>query len=64
MAKLKPACVYLSPPHSGEYEQQFVAEAFKSNWIASLGLYVDGVELWGEICELAQKCLDNTLGSP
>ena len=36
--------IYLSPPHIGEYEQQFVTEAFASNWIAPLGSHVDGFE--------------------
>ena len=36
--------IYLSPPHIGEYEQQFVAEAFASNWIAPLGPQVDAFE--------------------
>jgi pyridoxal phosphate-dependent aminotransferase EpsN len=36
--------IYLSPPHIGEYEQRFVAEAFESNWIAPLGPHVDGFE--------------------
>jgi len=30
--------IYLSPPHLGAYEQQFVAEAFASNWIAPFDL--------------------------
>ncbi len=36
--------MYLSPPHIGEYEQQRVAEAFDSNWIAPMGPHVDGFE--------------------
>ena len=36
--------IYLSPPHLGEYEQQFVADAFASNWIAPLGPHVDAFE--------------------
>ena len=36
--------IYLSPPHIGEYDQQFVAEAFASNWIAPLGPQVDAFE--------------------
>jgi pyridoxal phosphate-dependent aminotransferase EpsN len=31
------ARIYLSPPHMSGYEQQYVAEAFESNWIAPLG---------------------------
>ncbi len=36
--------IYLSPPHIGEYEQEFVSDAFGSNWIAPLGPHVDGFE--------------------
>lgn len=36
--------IYLSPPHMGEYEQQFVADAFDTNWIAPLGPHVDAFE--------------------
>jgi pyridoxal phosphate-dependent aminotransferase EpsN len=31
------ARIYLSPPHMSGYEQQYVAEAFESIWIAPLG---------------------------
>ncbi len=36
--------IYLSSPHLGEEETAFVADAFKSNWIAPLGPHVDGFE--------------------
>jgi pyridoxal phosphate-dependent aminotransferase EpsN len=36
--------IYLSPPHLGELEQQYVAEAFASNWIAPLGPHVDAFQ--------------------
>lgn len=36
--------IYLSPPHMGGQEQQFVDEAFASNWIAPLGPQVDAFE--------------------
>ena len=36
--------IYLSPPHLGEAERRFVAEAFDSNWVAPLGPNVDGFE--------------------
>jgi dTDP-4-amino-4,6-dideoxygalactose transaminase len=36
--------IWLSPPHLGEEETAFVADAFKSNWIAPLGPHVDGFE--------------------
>ena len=37
--------IYLSSPHMGGTEQQFVKEAFDSNWIAPLGPNVQGFEL-------------------
>lgn len=37
-------CVYLSPPHMSGLEEQFVAEAFTTNWIAPLGPHVDAFE--------------------
>ncbi len=36
--------VYLSPPHMGELEEGFVADAFASNWVAPLGPHVDAFE--------------------
>ena len=39
-----PKRIYLSPPHIGEYELQFVKEAFTTNWIAPLGPNVDAFE--------------------
>lgn len=36
--------IWLSSPHLGEEETAFVAEAFRSNWIAPLGPHVDGFE--------------------
>lgn len=39
-----PTHILLSTPHLGEYETQFVAEAFKTNWIAPLGPNVDAFE--------------------
>ena len=36
--------IFLSPPHIGEYEKQFVAEAFESNYVAPLGPMVDAFE--------------------
>ncbi|MFH6772707.1 DegT/DnrJ/EryC1/StrS family aminotransferase [Gaetbulibacter aestuarii] len=36
--------IYLSSPHMGGLEQQYVDEAFKTNWIAPLGPNVDGFE--------------------
>jgi dTDP-4-amino-4,6-dideoxygalactose transaminase len=36
--------ILLSTPHLGEYEMGFVAEAFRTNWIAPLGPNVDAFE--------------------
>lgn len=36
--------IYLSPPHLGEREEHFVAEAFATNWVAPLGPNVDAFE--------------------
>ncbi|MGV3570245.1 MAG: aminotransferase class I/II-fold pyridoxal phosphate-dependent enzyme [Ramlibacter sp.] len=36
--------IWLSSPHLGEDETAFVAEAFRSNWIAPLGPHVDAFE--------------------
>jgi pyridoxal phosphate-dependent aminotransferase EpsN len=37
--------IYLSSPHMGQYEQEYVAEAFSTNWIAPLGPNVDAFEV-------------------
>ncbi len=36
--------IYLSPPHLGDDELEFVKDAFASNWIAPLGPHVDAFE--------------------
>ena len=36
--------IYLSPPHMGGEEWEFVRDAFESNWIAPLGPHVDAFE--------------------
>lgn len=36
--------VYLSPPHMGGLEEQFISEAFASNWISSTGPHVEAFE--------------------
>ena len=41
--------IYLSPPHLGVEEINYINQAFKENWIASLGPNVDGFEY--EVCE-------------
>ena len=39
-----PPRVYLSSPHMGDLEEGFVADAFRTNWIAPLGPHVDAFE--------------------
>ena len=36
--------IYLSPPHMGANELNYIHEAFDTNWIAPLGPHVDGFE--------------------
>jgi dTDP-4-amino-4,6-dideoxygalactose transaminase len=36
--------IWLSSPHMGGLEEQYVAEAFASNWIAPMGAHVNGFE--------------------
>jgi len=36
--------IFLSPPHIGDFEQQFVKDAFDSNYIAPLGPQMDAFE--------------------
>src|SRR3546814_20677123 len=36
--------LWLSSPHMGEKEQQYVNEAFETNWIAPLGPHVNNFE--------------------
>lgn len=36
--------IWLSPPHMGEQEFEYIRDAFSSNWIAPLGPNVDGFE--------------------
>ncbi len=42
--------ILLSTPHLGEYEREFVEEAFRTNWIAPLGPNVDAFE--SELAEM------------
>jgi dTDP-4-amino-4,6-dideoxygalactose transaminase len=42
--------IYLSSPHLSGLEQQYVADAFNTNWIAPLGPHVDAFER--EFCEV------------
>lgn len=39
-----PSRIYLSSPHMSGLEQEFVAEAFATNWIAPVGPHVDAFE--------------------
>ncbi|PYI57190.1 DegT/DnrJ/EryC1/StrS family aminotransferase [Paenibacillus flagellatus] len=41
---LLPKKVYLSPPHIGDLEVEYVKEAFSTNWVAPLGPHVDAFE--------------------
>jgi pyridoxal phosphate-dependent aminotransferase EpsN len=36
--------IYLSAPHMSGQEQEYIAQAFETNWIAPLGPHVDGFE--------------------
>ena len=36
--------IFLSPPHMGDLEQKYIAEAFASNWIAPLGPHVESFQ--------------------
>jgi len=42
--------IYLSSPHMGGKEMEFVQEAFDSNWIAPVGLNINGFEQ--DLCRL------------
>src|SRR4028119_1661924 len=42
--------ILLSTPHMGSLEQEFVKEAFETNWIAPVGPHVDAFEQ--EFCQV------------
>jgi len=44
MAKPLPPKIWLSSPHMGGNEANYVQNAFDTNWIAPLGPHVDGFE--------------------
>ncbi len=44
MSAKKNKRVYLSPPHLGDQEWEFIKDALDSNWIAPLGPHVDAFE--------------------
>ena len=41
---MTPTKIWLSSPHMGGNEQQYVKEAFDTNWVAPLGPNVNGFE--------------------
>ena len=41
---MNPARIYLSSPHMGTTEFEFVREAFATNWVAPVGPHVDAFE--------------------
>ena len=41
---MKPPRIYLSPPHMSGREQDYLADAVASNWIAPIGPYLDQFE--------------------
>ena len=43
-SKMSDSKIWLSSPHMGGTEQQFVQEAFDTNWVAPLGPNVNGLE--------------------
>ena len=47
---MKPNRIFLSPPHMGGQELEFVHQAFESNYIAPLGEHVDAFEQ--ELCRV------------
>ena len=44
MTRPTPSKIWLSSPHMGSHEFEFVRNAFETNWIAPLGPHVDGFE--------------------
>ena len=44
MSSVQQKRLFLSPPHLGSEERDFVREAFESNYIAPLGPMVDAFE--------------------
>ena len=49
--------IYMSVPHMSGREESYVAEAFRSNWLSSVGPHIDGFER--EVASLApfQACI-------
>src|SRR5436190_9701447 len=44
MARIQPKRIFLSPPHMGGEELEFIKQAFATNYIAPLGPMVDAFE--------------------
>ncbi|WP_422387402.1 aminotransferase class I/II-fold pyridoxal phosphate-dependent enzyme [Alkalicoccus halolimnae] len=44
MNKLNSKKIFLSPPHMTGKEEQFISEAFDTNWIAPVGPHIEGFE--------------------
>lgn len=42
--------IFLSAPHMGDYEKEYIEEAFRTNWIAPVGPNVNGFE--NEMCKM------------
>ncbi len=55
--------IWLSPPHMGGREQQYIAEAFTSNWITSLGANVNGFEAQLEAFTQTKKAVALSSGT-
>ena len=55
--------IWLSPPHMGGTEQQYIAEAFASNWITSLGANVNAFESQLEAFTQTQKAVALSSGT-
>ena len=49
--------IWLSSPHMGEKEFEYVKETFESNWIAPLGPNVDGFEK--DLADFLDDCIDS-----
>jgi len=49
--------IWLSSPHRGGTEQQYIQEAFAANWVAPLGPNVNGLEQDSESYLGNQACV-------
>lgn len=55
--------IWLSPPHMGGAEQHYVAEAFATNWITSMGANVDAFEAQLEAYTQTKKAVALSSGT-